>query len=254
MNKKLATILLAVLSLASLATYTEAAVPTAKAKETKISSDSNHYYVRADIGYGFTKMKVHQEALDTYFNETIEKTIINKTGSGLLGSLGAGYYATKNIRLEGQLYFDDGIKAKGSSSTRNVLYSVRVKEKTVAGFLNAYYDFTNSTKLTPYLMGGIGIAKNKIKYSNADSDLHTSTISGPIEFKSKNEFAYQFGLGASYRLIPNLDFDLGYRLMQKGRNKRSANTIRDSEVSFTYNTKAKLSISQTLLAGIRYTF
>lgn len=62
---------------------------------------------------------------------------------------------------------------------------------------NAYYDFRNSSKFTPYVGLGIGMAS----FSNDASDIN---------------FAYQANLGVDYQLKPNLTLGVNYRYIHWG--------------------------------------
>lgn len=193
-------------------------------------NNAMRFYGRADIGYGMTKHKA------TVTNTTTNTTILSNkfNGKGILGSIAIGYYPSKEVRTELQFYIDDGLQGKKDGK--------KVKEKTMAGFINAFYDFQNYSAFTPYLMGGIGYSDNKYKVSG---------ITPQPSFKKKKAFAYQIGLGAAFAAGRNMHFDLGYRLMLKNNAKNNV-SFKDGVQNIVAN--AKREPTHTFLAGVRVTF
>ena len=235
MNKKTIISLMAVSLAMPISAY---AVPA-------IDNNQGGGYVRADLGYGISKHKTSLIVKDTSGN-LIEDISSKKKGSGMLGSVGFGYYVTKEVRAELQAYIDDGLKTKSANgkTKNNVNYSLKSKEKTMAGFANLFYDFRNTTPFTPYVMGGLGYASNKYSVSN-------SVEGYSAKFKAKKSFVYQLGLGASYRIAKNLDLDLGYRAMQKStKHSVRGKDKNGNSVEF----KAKKDLTHAILAGIRVSF
>ena len=80
---------------------------------------------------------------------------------------------------------------------------------SLAFMLNGYYDFENSTSLTPYLTGGLGVAKVEID---------SLSVTGPggvtvaIGSEDDTVFAYQLGAGIGYAVSETVTADLAYRL------------------------------------------
>lgn len=76
--------------------------------------------------------------------------------------------------------------------------------------LNMYYDFTNRSPFTPFIMAGLGYGHMKIE------TLTTGTIKSPgdlniaTDMKSDN-FIWNIGAGVSYRMSDNISIDLMYR-------------------------------------------
>lgn len=113
--------------------------------------------------------------------------------------------------------------------------------------LNGYYDLNNKTLLTPYLMAGIGVSKNKTKLN----------IYYPREIlqfsKSKINLAFQIGTGVEAKITQNLKVGLGYRLRYTPLIKFNQTKIYDADTYDKYTYKHKPA-QHLLLANIRIEF
>ncbi len=91
---------------------------------------------------------------------------------------------------------------------------VKVNVQTL--LLNVYYDFRNSTKFTPYIGAGIGLAFTQ---GYADSDGHGSlSWYNYNDSAHRTDFAWQVGAGVAYAFTDNVSADLGYRYLGLGSN------------------------------------
>ncbi len=77
----------------------------------------------------------------------------------------------------------------------------KIDGDVTAGFFmgNAYYDFKNNSRLTPFIGGGLGFAN--VEYDSDDLDAK----------EDDDVFAYQIMLGGSYAATEKLSIDLQYR-------------------------------------------
>lgn len=80
--------------------------------------------------------------------------------------------------------------------------------KSDALMLNAYYDFTPTGKITPYVGAGIGFAQ--VQADSIRKNIGTSCCSGLVDDKD-TVAAMQLMAGAAYAVSSNLDFTLEYR-------------------------------------------
>jgi OmpA-OmpF porin, OOP family len=107
-------------------------------------------------------------------------------------ALALGYQFNANVRteLEGSYRnndFDSGV-TDADADTWGLM-------------LNAFYDFKNESRLTPYVGGGIGWA-----HSNLDGDV------GGIGFDDSDDaFAYQLGAGLAFNVTDGLALTADYR-------------------------------------------
>ena len=90
-------------------------------------------------------------------------------------------------------------------------FSSSMTSKTV--LFNGYYDFTNTTKFTPFIGGGVGLSMN-------NSTTHGSLTSGasPSEYKrDMTNFAWNLGGGVAYNLTEHIILDVTYRYTDLGK-------------------------------------
>ena len=221
MNKKLLTAaLLASVSFAG----------AASAKES-----NNSKYVRADVIYGgFSKFEVENQKT---------KNTKTKNGKGFAGSLGFGGVVGNTMRAEAQLYFDDGQGIKGKLKDG---FDTDYKVKSVGFMANGYYDFKNSSSVTPYVMAGLGFMNNEHHVNSKVTKGNTTHIL--IGKTSKTSFAGQLGLGAEYKISNTLAVDAGYRFMQKSFDKSSVSYLDGQKITF------KIKPQHQMLVGVRYSF
>ena len=109
----------------------------------------------------------------------------------------------------------------------------------VAGTANAWYDIDTGTPFTPYVGAGAGGANV------------SATIKDTPEYKGTGwAFAYLGGAGVTYAITPQIEIDLGYRLLGAlGVEVKHANYVPDLDVSFTPSI-----MTHRLALGVRFAF
>ncbi len=204
-----------------------AIVAIAGSASAKTSSDQGKYYVKANAGYAQTKYKIvdHNEGKNTELKA--------KKGKGFIGAIDFGYNLSSNVRSEVEFLFDDGLKAKVDGI-------LTTKIKTMAGLVNFAYDFKSSTRITPFVMGGIGYAKNKIKF-----EVGNTKVGG----KNKNNFIYQLGAGVALEVEKNVNVELGYRAINKNCGKYTVGSTTDGGTF-----KRKGNFDHVAMAALRVSF
>ncbi len=109
-------------------------------------------------------------------------------------------YALRSDWTQSDSYYSSGFA---------VDYDMQVNVQTL--LFNVYYDFRNSSKFTPYIGAGIGLA-----FTRAHIDVNTSVLgfheTGSAEAYS-TDFAWQVGAGVAYAITDNVSADLGYRYL-----------------------------------------
>lgn len=162
----------------------------------------NHSYGKLALGWGYTgKNKVTVSSS----KETI-KLRSRATGMFGIGAIGVGYALEDKHRLDLELFVDEGIAGRNNHNC----HSVKSGVKTYAAFSNIYYDFKNNTKLTPFVMAGIGYAINKVNIQTSNNSYSKTT----------RDMGFQAGAGVSYQVTPKLALETGYRFIHKGLKTR----------------------------------
>jgi opacity protein-like surface antigen len=141
------------------------------------------------------------------------------------------------FRVEGEIGYQindiDRVTGGGYSYNANVY--------CLSFLANGYIDFVNSSRFTPYISAGIGIANVGVEsddddyycdgYSCYDSDYYDD---------DDTVFAYQVGAGVAYAINKNMTLDLKYRFFA-------------TEDPNLYRSKAEFK-SHNIYFGFRFTF
>ena len=98
-------------------------------------------------------------------------------------------------------------------------FTSKMTSKTV--FFNGYYDFTNTTKFTPFVGGGIGFSMNNTK-TNGSLTNGTLPAEGTI---NKTDFAWNVGGGVAYALTEHISLDVTYRYADLGKAVWEAGSV-----------------------------
>lgn len=124
-----------------------------------------------------------------------------KKGYGLSGAVGTTW---EDLRVELELGYQrsryDSISFGGPSTNLDGHASA------LSTMANAWYDVDTSWGVTPYVGGGLGMARVK-------SQIDTLGVT-PVNLESRDTaFAYQAGAGVGFNAGPNLTLSAGYRYM-----------------------------------------
>ena len=184
------------------------------------------------------------------------------------GALAIGYdfYPRLDVpvRLELEYAMFGDAKSENSYSSSSSVHTDWQSEsnKVTIGFqtlfVNAYYDFRNSSSFTPYLGAGLGVAfidtKGRSSYKEHDPD---DCYSYSLGEKSTTNFAWNVGAGVAYAFTDNISLDLGYRFvgLGKGETKNSDSSVENNRPAGTEHQQWKtddLYVHQVML-GIRFT-
>lgn len=132
------------------------------------------------------------------------------------------------VRVEGELSYKRGeisTVTDRDSDTRYVNMDGHIG--ATAMMVNTFFDLHNESPITPYLGGGIGVAK--LNLSDAKGvDATTGALNYHVfHSDDDNVFAYQVGAGVEVGLSRHLSLDMGYRYFATSRasfNKDWPNT------------------------------
>ena len=184
---------------------------SAIAMEPSQSNSSSNSSIYFEIGTGVS-MNSGKDAVNDYelnFNKTQRKT------TGAL-SAALGYIYSPNIRFDLNVtYIPEWNISESTTSTTGDAISYSSKISTLISTINAYYDFERiANNLTPYVMGGIGLSRNKIDDMDifANDNLYFRRYSN-----NSYNFAWKLGAGAAYKVNDRVSIDLGYRFVSLGK-------------------------------------
>jgi opacity protein-like surface antigen len=131
----------------------------------------------------------------------------------------AGGYNFGMFRVEGEIGYqkNDMDTASECSGGACVSGNVSSSDITALSFLiNGYFDFVNSSRFTPYISGGIGMANLDYKIANwSDYD---------------SVFAYQVGAGIAFAINQHFIIDLKYRFFSTEELETTIDTFQSHNV------------------------
>lgn len=82
-----------------------------------------------------------------------------------------------------------------------------------AALASAYYDFAKSSRFTPYIGAGIGVARNSMD----DANITVNGVSvGRWSGDDKTSLAWHLSVGTAIRVAQGISLDIGYRYMDLG--------------------------------------
>jgi len=150
------------------------------------------FYISGNIGTG---VPTDSDWSDVY-NETIHGSADSDAGLAFTGAAG---YNFGMFRLEGELAYQQNDFNTGNISfnNNNRYHSVDGDTSVWSGLVNGYFDFHNSSRFTPFVGGGIGLASIDIDTLGLDDD--------------DSVFAWQVGCGVAFAINDQLNLDLTYR-------------------------------------------
>lgn len=191
------------------------------------------WYITPKLGFNV------MEAEDGKINNTVY-TNTDADGSVLAFGVAGGFdFSAKsnlNLRLEGEAMF------RTSISNDYLEYNAHTF------MFNAFYDFRNSTKFTPYVGAGIGLSIISVSFDKVripyDGSYYYVDDSG-----SGASFAMHVGAGCYIELSELVGLDFGYRYMYLG----NSNVELDFQGRSTETWEADLSGHEFTL-GFRFNF
>ena len=170
---------------------------------------STGLYLSAGAGVSFL-----QEADNTNRTPRVDVESTYDTGWAVSGAV--GYSFSFGLRVEGEVAYrrveldklkineDGGLGATlGGPSLNGLTTPADGTESALSGMVNLWYDINTGTRFTPYVGGGIGVAR---------ISLDKLTVGG-VEIADDHDhvFAYQLGAGVAYALTPKISLTADYR-------------------------------------------
>ena len=145
---------------------------------------------------------------------------------------GSSGYDFGFVRIEGELAYKRGEISSINDQTSQVKYANvdgGVGVYSVMG--NVFFDLRNSSPVTPYIGGGIGVATLYLDdtYGTNSSTGHRDLL---YESGSNTVFAYQAGAGLEIALNNRLSLDLGYRYFGTAKTTFNKSSHITTEMEF----------------------
>lgn len=184
-------------------------------------------YLEPKLFYGYTVM-------DTMKGAGVKS---DDSDSVFGAGLAVGYNFAKHFQmpLRGEVEFSYFSEAEGSFSKAGHTTKQKMDIGTI--FANAYFDFENSSRFTPYVGAGIGLAfidsEGRVDGYKTDS-------------KDTTNFAFNLGAGIGLELTEEIDLSLGYRFAYLGDAETKSNGA--------YRAKSEDIYMHQVNVGLRYTF
>ena len=168
----------------------------------ELGADERFFYIGAEAGI--------VEPVQRNFKHKHSQTRLTlKKSSMYSGKIGYSFYPQMAIELSGtyQPSYKLGYKLPEVGFAPSL--SGKTKVSSQIYMANLIYEFKNYSSFTPFVIGGVGMARLNIK--------PTSTSYMGVEFfrvkkGSPNCFAWQAGLGVSKDIAPNFSVDLAAKL------------------------------------------
>jgi len=170
-------------------------------------AQADGWYISGNIGA--TSLS-KSDVTDTFTGGNGTGKLDFDTGYGLSGAVGTRF---GNFRVEGEVSYRNSDTDKLSNFTVNAgslifrsagPVEVNADISSLGFMANAFYDFKNNSKWTPFLMAGIGIAH---------LNLDIKSVGGAATAYDENDVvvAGQAGAGIAYEFAPGTAVTLSYR-------------------------------------------
>jgi opacity protein-like surface antigen len=168
-------------------------------------------YVSGQLGATFLNGSNYSEMVDSDYGKLEFKP---GYAVGIAGGYNFGMF-----RVEGEIGYqkNDMDTASDCSGGTCITKNISSSDITALSFLiNGYVDFVNSSRFTPYISGGIGMATLDYNIKNwSDND----TV-----------FAYQVGAGVAFAINKHFTIDLKYRFFATEELETTIDTFESHNV------------------------
>jgi opacity protein-like surface antigen len=190
------------------------------------------WYLRGDTGLGMQTgaksiaispnplIGAPADAFNTFYNPT--------TSAAGLFDVGVGYQINNWLRMDVTAEYRGGshfqvLEQVGVPSTSSQFADFyRGSLSSMVGMVNGYVDVGTWYGITPYVGGGVGVARNTLSgvtdtgfaYPGNGGGFPTG---GFLDDGSKTNFAWAVMAGLGFNVTQNLKLDLGYRYLNLGK-------------------------------------
>lgn len=241
-----------------------AAVMVALIGTVSVRAEDTGAYASVKAVFGYTVingMRAKGDAYNSSGGVNYSASIGSGSGEdavfGGSAALGYDFFRKFCVPVRAEAEYSIFTRASDSNSGLNANgISLSAKEKLKVNaqtmFVNAYYDFHNQSRFTPYLGAGAGLAfvrsKGCIDIKGTTDGWPGSSTGG----HTKTNFAYNATAGVSYALTKSIDLDLAYRFADLGKARSGAGDI--DCYGGSYNNQAKHIYMHQVQLGVRFSF
>jgi opacity protein-like surface antigen len=160
------------------------------------------WYLRADFGYRWNNGgRSNANVVSERYTDSYD------------GTAGFGY---KYQWFRADVTYDRSgptrVSAFTSVATDQPQFTAKIRSETILA--NGYVDFGTWGGFTPYVGGGVGVARLKIKNYVDTTDLPSAT--GMTGQGTSQNFAWAAMVGVAYQTAPNWMIDIGFRYLDLG--------------------------------------
>ena len=179
----------------------------------------------------------------------------NDLGTGWAGGLSVGKYLTNKFRMELEFTRRGGLEYNALSSDPSNFFYEKAHISSNALFVNGLYDFqpfsVKSSSITPYIGGGIGIARNKMGMQK-EIDGASGDVLETWDSNSISSFAYKLSVGTLVSFTEKVSLDLNYQYVNLGDFKGRVDS--NSGYIYTRGIHGGEIKTQELMVGLQYKF
>jgi opacity protein-like surface antigen len=176
------------------------------------NAEKSGYYIQLNGGMSSSfKSSTSVNGMEDLGGSSVNNKDFDLGKSALIG-VEIGKKITDNFRIAIELDYRPTYSYKFKDDSNTVV--TKIKTTSTAAMLNLYLDFKlKNKKFVPYLLVGIGKAKNKMK---ADE---TSGFDYSISSGSTSGMAYKIGLGGKYVVNKSVDVSAQLQYVDLGKAK-----------------------------------
>ena len=218
-----------------------------------VAIDLEGYYITAKGGIS--------KSMDTGMTDIINATPTdflledNDLGTGWAGGLSVGKYLTNKFRMELEFTRRGGLEYNALRSHPSNAFYEKAHISSNALFVNGLYDFqpfsVKSSSITPYIGGGIGIARNKMGMQK-EIDGASGDVLETWDSNSISSFAYKLSVGTLVSFTEKVSLDLNYQYVNLGDFKGRVDS--NSGYIYTRGIHGGEIKTQELMVGLQYKF
>lgn len=170
-----------------------------------------NFYIQGNLGV----------AMGGYPGKDFER---NSFGNSRVYGLAIGYKFNENFRADFGIDRRSGFKHKliqtqyDKGRSQDVLDTENTTVKSWSMMVTGYYDIVEINKFTPYILLGVGIAKNTTEsIGKSDPEKNYHVLNHAWEKGTKINFAWKVGAGVKYKINDSFDVGVNYQYVDLGK-------------------------------------